>query len=261
MKRFRDNDPIPHANELQHAGTATVVETPEKSPMSMNTATEQHADAKSDEDDLSTTKDLTQGTEDVYDRNVRCQDLCMSLKASVQGTSAKRAETTPVMLKRALPHKLQKRPQDSLQVTPYACKQEAVDSIVTAGCMDRMVQLANLPETIADVDKGTLLGRELVVEAYGVHKGNRMEHEGKLRLHQTDFYCEEKDQHSGNATENIPITYGLPLKGEWTVYPSGKLSKSKGCSRGMDECVSIDEAVAECRQQQGMADVNPGHGA
>ena len=58
-KRFRDNEPIPRANELQCAGTAAAAETPEKSPMSANAATEQHANANSDEDDLSTTKDLT----------------------------------------------------------------------------------------------------------------------------------------------------------------------------------------------------------
>ena len=36
-------------------------EMPENYPTSMNAATEQHADAKSDEDDLSTTKALTRG--------------------------------------------------------------------------------------------------------------------------------------------------------------------------------------------------------
>ena len=58
-KHFCDSEPIPRANELQHAGTATEAETPEKSPMSTNAATEWHANAKSDEDDLSTTKALT----------------------------------------------------------------------------------------------------------------------------------------------------------------------------------------------------------
>ena len=58
-KQFRNNDPIPRANELQCAGTATVVETPVKSPTSMNAATERHVDAKWDKEDLSTTKDLT----------------------------------------------------------------------------------------------------------------------------------------------------------------------------------------------------------
>ena len=39
------------------------------------------------------------------------------------------------------------------------------------------------------------------------------------------------------------------------------MSKSKGCSGGMDECASIDEAATECCQQLGMADVDPGRGA
>ena len=64
-KRFRDNDPIPRANELQRVGTAVAAETPENYPTSANAATEQHANAKLDEEDLSTTKNLsTQGTED-----------------------------------------------------------------------------------------------------------------------------------------------------------------------------------------------------
>ena len=70
VKCFRNNNPIPCANELQCAGTAAVVEMPENYPTSMNAATEQHADTKSDEDDLSTTKALTRGTQDVNDGNV-----------------------------------------------------------------------------------------------------------------------------------------------------------------------------------------------
>ena len=59
-KHFCDSKPIPRTNEFQHADTAAAVETPEKSPMSVNTATEQHVDADSDEDDLSnSTKALT----------------------------------------------------------------------------------------------------------------------------------------------------------------------------------------------------------
>ena len=58
-KHFRDNDPIPCANELQCTGTAAAAEMPENYPTSANTATEQHADTKSDEDNLSTTKALT----------------------------------------------------------------------------------------------------------------------------------------------------------------------------------------------------------
>ena len=58
-KRFRDNDLIPRANEFQHAGTAAAAETLENYPTSTNAATEWHVNAKSDEEDLSTTKALT----------------------------------------------------------------------------------------------------------------------------------------------------------------------------------------------------------
>ena len=58
-KRFCNNDPIPHANELQCAGTATAVETPDNCPTSTNAATEWHANANSDEDLSNTTKALT----------------------------------------------------------------------------------------------------------------------------------------------------------------------------------------------------------
>ena len=59
-KRFCDNDPIPCANELQCAGTATAVEMPENYPTSANAATEQLVNADSDEDNLSnSTKALT----------------------------------------------------------------------------------------------------------------------------------------------------------------------------------------------------------
>ena len=58
-KRFCDNEPIPHANELQCAGTAAAVETSENYPMSTNAATEWHVNAKLDEDLSNSTKALT----------------------------------------------------------------------------------------------------------------------------------------------------------------------------------------------------------
>ena len=62
-KHFCNNNPIvdpctkkskPSANKVEQASTATAAETPEKSPTSANTATEQHVNAKLDEEDLST---------------------------------------------------------------------------------------------------------------------------------------------------------------------------------------------------------------
>ena len=183
-KRFHDSEPIPRTNEFQHAGTATVAETPEKSPMSVNAATERHAHAKSDEEDLSNSKALTRGTQDVNDGNVgRTQDPCTSLEASAQGTSTKRAETTPVVLKSALPHETQTEPHSSLLLTPRppiegepnGCKQEVADSMVTAGRTKGMVEMAKPTKMVADVNRTALLGREPAEMACEVDEGDRME--------------------------------------------------------------------------------------
>ena len=221
-KRFCDNNPIPHANELQHTGTATAVEAPEKSPMSADAATEQLAHANSDVEDLSnSTKALTQGTEDVNDGNVgRIQDPHTSSEDSVKGTSAKCKETTSVVLK-SMPHEMQDQLQDSLQATPYACEQEAVDSVVTAECTNSTAEMAK--PTIADVDRTARPGVELASEACGVDEGDGMECEG-MQLQQTNLLCGGTRQRSGNATEDIPSAQKLPLVGEWTVCVSGKAS-------------------------------------
>ena len=118
--------------------------------MSANTATEWHANAKSDEEDLTTTKALTRGTQDVNDGNVgRTEDPHMSSEASVKGTSAKSTEMTPVILE-SMPHELQNQLQNSLPLTlrlpiegePSRCKQEVADSIVMAGCTNGMVEMS-----------------------------------------------------------------------------------------------------------------------
>ena len=107
-KQFHNNKPIPHANKLQCAGTAAAAETSENYPTSTNAATEWHANAKSEKEDLSTTKDLTWGTEDVNDGNVeRTEDSCKSFEALAKGTtSTKCAKMTPVVLE-GMPHKTQ----------------------------------------------------------------------------------------------------------------------------------------------------------
>ena len=105
---------------------------PKGSPVSENAATERHVNAEMDEEDLPHTKDLTRGTKDVHDGNVgRTQDPRTSAEALVQGTSAKCAETTLVVLK-TTPHETPNEPQDSLPLTPRppiegkprGCKQE-----------------------------------------------------------------------------------------------------------------------------------------
>ncbi|KIM65557.1 hypothetical protein SCLCIDRAFT_22720 [Scleroderma citrinum Foug A] len=230
-KRFRNSKPIPRANEFQRAGTAAAAETPEKSPMSANAATERHAHAKSDEEDLSNSKALTRGTEDVDDGNVgRTEDPHTSFEALAKGTSAESAEMTLVVLE-STPHETQDQPHSSLPLTPRppiegepnGCKQEAVDSVVTAGRTKGMVEMAEPTEMVADVNRTALLGGEPVEMACEVDEGNGMERKD-LRLPKAELYCEERHQHSGNATGDVPSAQKLLLKGEWTVlYASGKL--------------------------------------
>ena len=55
-----------------------------------------------------------------------------------------------------------------------------------------------------------------------------------LRLQQTNLLCEETRQRNGNVEDNIPIANGLPLEGEWTVYPSGEMKNSNGGDAGRE---------------------------
>ena len=283
-KRFRDSKPIPHANEFQCAGTAAAAETPEKSPTSADAATERHVSAERNNEDLSTTKALTRGTEDVDNGNVgRNQDPCMSSEDSAKGTSAKCAETTTVVLESA-PHKMQNRLQNSLPLTPRlpiegepsGCKQEAADSVVMAGRTNRMVRMAepteiadiNLEkaapdgepverahridegdETDADVDRMALLGREPAEMACRVDKGDGMEHRD-LRLQQTNSYCKESRQHNEITNENVPSTYGLPLEGEWTVFASGEARDPKGDANASDAATEHAYHPSESRMTE-----------
>ena len=152
----------------------------------------------------------------------------------MQGTSAKRAETTPVVLKSVLPHETQTEPHSSLPLTPRPpiegepnrCKQEAADSMVMAGHTKGMVETAK-PTKIADVDRTALLGGKPVERACGVDKGDGMEHKD-LRLPKAELYCEDKHQHNENANENLPSTYKLLLEGEWTGYASGEARDPEG---------------------------------
>ena len=156
----------------------------------------------------------------------------MSFEASAQGTSTKCAKMTPVVLE-DMPHETQNQPQDSLPLTlrlpiegePNACKQEAVESVVTAGCTNRMAEMAK--PTVVDIDRTAMLGKDLATAACGVDEGNGTEHRD-LWLQQTKFFCEETGQCNANTNENVPIAHGVPLKGEWTWCASGKVSDSKG---------------------------------
>ena len=225
-KHFCNSEPIPRTNEFQCAGTAAAAETPEKSPTSESAAAETLTSANRDNNEDLSTKALTQGTQDVNDRNVgRTQDPCTSLGALAQGTRAKCSEMTTVVLK-STPHKMQTKLQNSLQMTPRLpiedepseCTQEAADSDVMAGRTNKMD---------ADVDRMALLGGEPAERVHIVDEGDETEREPQMQLQQTGFYCEESRQHSGNATDNIPVAHGVPLEGEWTWCASGEASDPK----------------------------------
>ncbi|KIM57670.1 hypothetical protein SCLCIDRAFT_28641 [Scleroderma citrinum Foug A] len=236
VKRFRDNEPIPRANEFQCTGTAAAAEMPENYPTSANAATEQHVKAKLDEDDLTTTKALTQGTEDINVRNVRhIQDPRTSSEASVKGISTECTEMTSVILK-STPHEMQTKPHSSLPLTPRPpiegeprrCKQEVAESIVMAGRTNGTVEKAK-PQ-IKDVDRTAMLGVDLAMAACGVNKGDEME-------------CKPQ------------FTYGLPLEGEWTLYASSEARHLKGCANALNatpECMHSSSVSKETEDTKGV---------
>ena len=252
-KRFRNPNPIvdpcaTSANEAKRGMDENSNAEPKQSPTSTNAATEWHANAKLDEEDLSTTKDLsTRGMEDPR----------TSREASAEGNSMECADGTPVLLT-GTPHETQNEPQNSLRATaqrlpiegePCECEQEAVNGVVTAECTNGMVERAEPTVVDADVDRMALLGGEPAERASGVDEGDGTERGYQAQLQQTGFYCEESRQRSGNATEDIPSAQKLPLEGEWSGYASGEASnpkvdgiESEGCEGGMSECACVDEA-------------------
>ncbi|KIM55812.1 hypothetical protein SCLCIDRAFT_30073 [Scleroderma citrinum Foug A] len=267
-KRFCNNNPITDpctkksessTNKVDGAGTATEdisadLEKWKGSPTSKSAAAETLASANRDNNEDLSTKALTRGTQDVNDGNVgRTQDLCTSLEASAQGTSTKCAETTPVVLKSALLHETQTELHSSLLLTPRPpiegepnrCKQEAVDSVVMAGCTKGMVKTAK-PTEIADVDRTALLGGKLAERACGVDEGNGTERKD-LWLPKAELYCEDKHQHNENASENLPSTYKLPLKGEWTGYASGEARDTEGDANASDAATERVDCPCESR--------------
>ena len=146
---------------------------------------------------------------------------------------------TPVVLK-SMPHELQDRPQDSLQVTPYACEQEVADSIVMAGHTNSMAKMAK-PQ-IVNIDRTPPLGGKPAERACGVNEGNGTKRKSKSRLQQMKLLCKESHQHSGNANRAIPDAYGLPLEGEWTVCTSSEASDSErdaDMSNGLTEPLTM----------------------
>ena len=215
----------------------------DKHYLSVKTPTSKNAATGAGWEDLPT-KALNRGTKDVNNRNVGHEDPCP--EASAKGTSAESAGT--LVLFESAPHEMQNELQDSLPLTPRLpteckpdeCKQEAAESIVTAGHTDRMVGMTEPHEMDADVDGMAALGGELVERVQGVSEGNKMEHDGQSRLQQIELYCKESRQcnENANTNENVPNAHGVPLEGEWIVCASGETSnpngvKSEGCRGGM----------------------------
>ncbi|KIM66677.1 hypothetical protein SCLCIDRAFT_21845 [Scleroderma citrinum Foug A] len=258
-KRFRNSNPIvdpraTSANDAKHDVHENSHTELRESPVSDNTAAEWHADAKRDEEDLPNTKDLpNRGMEHVDEENVRRKDLHTSTEASVTGTSAECADGTLVLLEGA-PHKTRNEPQNSLRATPRRlpiegepceCEQEVANGVVTAGHMNGTAGTAK--PIIADVDRTATLGKDLATVACGVDKGNETEC-NKLRLQQTNLFCEKANQHNRNAEEDIPSAQRLLLEGEWTGYASGEASDPKGNENTLNAAIEhVDGSREQCR--------------
>ena len=86
-----------------------------------------------------------------------------------------------------------------------------------------MVNTAEPTETIVDVDRTPMLGREPAARDCGVDEGDGMECRD-LQLQQTYFYCEEVIQCNENENENIPSAQKLLLEGEWTACASSEMT-------------------------------------
>ena len=134
-------------------------------------------------------------------------------------------------------------------------KQEAAESIMMAEHMNGMVQSANLPETIADVNKTALLGGKLVERACGVDEGNGKEHEPQSGIQEMKLFCKEQCQCNGNAMDNIPVTHGVPLEGEWTWCASGEARDPKGSTNALNvtpECVNSSSKLEVTEDTKGV---------
>ena len=223
---------------------------PAKTPTSKNAAT----GAKREDPP---TKDLTRGTKDIDDGNVRCtEDPRTSAEASAKGTSTESTGTT-VLLESAL-HETQTEPQDSLPLTPrppidgepHECKQEVVESVVTAERTKGTVQTAEPRETVMDVDRAALLGRKPAERVHRADEGDE-ERDNQSQLQQTRFYCKERHQHNKNAKNDIPHAHGLPLEGEWSVCASGESSNLNGDADASNAAVEHVYGPSESRETEG----------
>ena len=109
-------------------------------------------------------------------------------------------------------------------------------------------------EMDVNVDRTAVLGGEPAEMVCGVDEGNE-EHKPQSRIQQTNFYCEENRQRSGNTNGNIPGAHELPLVGEWIVCASSKVSRE---SASIDEAEAFTQTLAECCQQLASVDGDAG---
>ena len=119
MKRFCNPNPIvdpcmTSTNNAKHDAHKNLHTELRESPVSDDAATEQHVDAKRDEEDLPNTKDLhNRGTEHIDKENFRWEDLHTSIEVLVTGKSAECADGTLILSEGAL-HETQNELQNSL---------------------------------------------------------------------------------------------------------------------------------------------------
>ncbi|KIM61358.1 hypothetical protein SCLCIDRAFT_25990 [Scleroderma citrinum Foug A] len=119
-----------------------------------------------------------------------------------------------------------------------------------AGHTNQMAETAK--PTVADIDRTATLGEDLATAACGVDEGDGTEHRD-LQLQQTKFFCEETSQHNENATGDVPIVHGVPLKGEWTWCASSEASDPKGTENALN--AAVQHADGSCEHLR-LADVD-----
>ena len=121
-----------------------------------------------------------------------------------------------------------------------------------AGCTNGMAEMAK--PIIMVINRTATLGKDLVMAACGVDKGNKTE-SNELWLQQTNLFCEKANQHSRIANKNIPNAYRLPLEGEWEVCASGEVRdprSSTNAPNAMPECVHHLSKSSETKDAEGV---------
>jgi len=260
-KHFCNRKPIvdPCAKKLATCTNEDKRDPSAESPMSENAAT----GAEREDPPM---KALNRGTKDVDNGNVGCtEDPRMSLEASSKGNSTESAGTL-VLLESVL-HEMQNELQNSLPLTPRLpidgepnmCKQEVVDSVVTAERANGTVKMAEPTKTDADIDGKAALGRELAERVHRVDKGDE-ECDNELRPQQTTFYYEENHQRNESTNTNVHNAYRLLLVGEWDVYVCGEMANLNGDMDASNTAVERVYGPSELKEtEDAMENESRGH--